>query len=184
MLPSTLAPGNYLIRHEIIALHLATEEGGAEFYLSCTQLRVGGSGTGTPTADELVELPGTYSDTDPGIFVPDARGDYTFPGPPVAAFVGASSGSGSGLALALALASAPSTTAGSSSSKGGKLCKLERASPPSSSKKRSADSDSTIPRPHKVSRIMRELGLGLRTIGSRHYSSLQNLGRDVIFHTK
>ncbi|KAJ7062206.1 glycoside hydrolase family 61 protein [Mycena amicta] len=162
-LPSTLAPGNYLIRHEIIALHLATEKGGAEFYPSCTQLRVGGSGTGAPTADELVELPGAYSDTDPGIFVPDVFNtppeDYTFPGPPVAAFVGASSGSGSGAPSASksASASAPSTTGSSSSSgsKGGKSCKLKRASPSSSSKKRSVDAC-----PHKVSRIMRPICRG------------------------
>ncbi|KIK96833.1 glycoside hydrolase family 61 protein, partial [Paxillus rubicundulus Ve08.2h10] len=37
-IPSTLKPGQYLIRHEIIALHLATELGGAEFYPSCTQV--------------------------------------------------------------------------------------------------------------------------------------------------
>jgi hypothetical protein len=38
-LPPTLAPGQYLVRHEIIALHLANEMGGAEFYPSCTQVR-------------------------------------------------------------------------------------------------------------------------------------------------
>ena len=38
-IPSDLAPGQYLIRHEIIALHLATQLGGAEFYPSCTQVR-------------------------------------------------------------------------------------------------------------------------------------------------
>lgn len=72
-LPANIAPGAYLIRHEIIALHLATVAGGAEFYPSCSQIRVGGTGTGAPTADELVLLPGAYSDTDPGILVPDVR---------------------------------------------------------------------------------------------------------------
>lgn len=37
-IPSTLKSGQYLIRHEIIALHLATTVGGAEFYPSCTQV--------------------------------------------------------------------------------------------------------------------------------------------------
>ncbi len=68
-LPSNLAAGNYLIRHEIIALHNAQAEGGAEFYASCTQLKVGGSGTGTPSSNDLVQLPGAYSDTDPGILI-------------------------------------------------------------------------------------------------------------------
>ena len=55
-----------MLRHEIIALHLATSLGGAEFYPSCTQLRVGGSGSGTP--NQTVSFPGAYKDTDPGIF--------------------------------------------------------------------------------------------------------------------
>ncbi len=70
-LPANLAPGGYILRHEIIALHLAETVGGAEFYPSCSQINVGGSGTGTPTDDELVSLPGAYSDTDPGIFYKD-----------------------------------------------------------------------------------------------------------------
>lgn len=70
-LPSNIAPGNYIIRHEIIALHLANTLGGAEFYPSCSQLSLSGSGKGAPTSDELVSLPGAYSDNDPGIYVPN-----------------------------------------------------------------------------------------------------------------
>jgi len=95
-LPVTLASGNYVIRHEIIALHNAIAEGGAEFYPACTQLRVGGSQTGAPTADELVSFPGAYSDTDPGIWDKssfDPRVEYIFPGPSVAAFVSVKVGS-------------------------------------------------------------------------------------------
>jgi hypothetical protein len=69
-LPENIAPGNYLVRHEIIALHLAMTMGGAEFYVSCSQIRIGGHGTGVPSQDELVKLPGAYSDDDPGIYVP------------------------------------------------------------------------------------------------------------------
>lgn len=69
-IPQNLAPGNYLIRHEIIALHLATSVGGAEFYPSCAQVKVGGSGSGSPKAADLVAFPGGYSDNDPGIFDP------------------------------------------------------------------------------------------------------------------
>ncbi|KAJ7111171.1 glycoside hydrolase family 61 protein [Mycena crocata] len=163
-LPSNIAPGAYLIRHEIIALHLATEVGGAEFYPSCSQIRVGGSGTGAPTADELVLLPGAYSDKDPGIFVPDVfdtpPAPYTFPGPPIAAFVGASSSdSGSGSASK----PTPSGTAGASSSTGkpkGKSCKLKRAVPAPPTKR------AETPRPRHVSRIMRDLARSLG--GSAH----------------
>lgn len=83
-IPQDISPGDYLIRHEIIALHLATSVGGAEFYPSCTQVRVGGSGTGQPQSTVL--FPGAYSDTDPGIYAPDIYNpgfNYTFPGGPV-----------------------------------------------------------------------------------------------------
>ena len=72
-LPNNLAPGEYLVRHEIIALHLATTEGKAEFYPSCQQIKVGGSETGVPSDDELLSFPGAYSDTDPGIYTPNVR---------------------------------------------------------------------------------------------------------------
>jgi hypothetical protein len=83
-LPTQVAPGDYLIRHEIISLQNGGSPGGAEFYPSCTQVRVGGSQTGTP--DQTVSFPGAYSDTDPGIDDPnvyDPGSPYTFPGPPV-----------------------------------------------------------------------------------------------------
>ncbi|KAJ7654653.1 glycosyl hydrolase family 61-domain-containing protein, partial [Mycena polygramma] len=89
-LPPTLAPGNYLLRFEIIALHNAQSPGGAEFYPACAQLRVSGSGTGKPSASELVKLPGAYRSTDKGILVDVydlPEGGYVFPGPRVAAFV-------------------------------------------------------------------------------------------------
>lgn len=89
-LPDNIAPGNYLIRHDIIALHLATSFNGAEFYPGCAQLRVGGNGNGVPAASDLVKIPGAYSDNDPGIFDPsvfDSNAPYTFPGPAVANLV-------------------------------------------------------------------------------------------------
>ncbi|KAM5540067.1 hypothetical protein V8D89_006207 [Ganoderma adspersum] len=87
-LPPNLASGEYLIRHEILALHSAQSIGGAEFYPSCAQLRVGGVQPGMPIS--TVSLPGAYSDTDPGIlFDPygPATREYPFPGPPVSQLV-------------------------------------------------------------------------------------------------
>ncbi|KAI8969698.1 glycosyl hydrolase family 61-domain-containing protein [Trametes punicea] len=92
-LPQNLPPGDYLIRHEIIALHLAVTMGGAEFYPSCTQVRVGGSGTGSPS--NLATFPGAYHDDDPGIYDPnvfDPESPYTFPGPPISNLAAASAG--------------------------------------------------------------------------------------------
>lgn len=34
-IPSDLAPGDYLLRAEVIALHTASSAGGAQFYVSC-----------------------------------------------------------------------------------------------------------------------------------------------------
>ncbi|CAL1702642.1 unnamed protein product [Somion occarium] len=70
-LPDDIKAGDYLVRHEIVALHLATDIGGAEFYPSCTQVRVGGNGTGVP--DKTVSFPGAYKDDSAGIFDPTVR---------------------------------------------------------------------------------------------------------------
>jgi hypothetical protein len=97
-LPSNLAPGNYLVRHEILALHLATNPGGAEFYAGCAQLRVGGSETGVPPQQALVSIPGVVKDNDPGVFDPNVfntQSNYVFPGPPVATLVSGGSNTGS-----------------------------------------------------------------------------------------
>lgn len=89
-IPKELEDGDYIMRHEIIALHLADQKGGAEFYSSCFQLRVtGGSGTAKTTASETVKFPGAYSANDKGIYVPkvfDNGFKYTFPGPAIATF--------------------------------------------------------------------------------------------------
>ena len=87
-LPSNLAAGDYLIRHEILALHNAQTEGGAEFYPSCSQLRVGGAQSGQPAS--TVSFPGAYSPTDPGILINvySMTGQYQFPGPAVSNLAG------------------------------------------------------------------------------------------------
>ncbi|KAF5391070.1 hypothetical protein D9757_003114 [Collybiopsis confluens] len=124
-IPQNIAPGNYLIRHELIALQIAQTQGGAEFYPSCTQVKIGGSGTGAPTNDELVKLPGAYKDTDPGILVDvfsNPNADYIFPGPPVAAFVNGSSSASTSTSTSGAASSSASGTSGSPS----KMCKKKK----------------------------------------------------------
>ncbi|KIM19348.1 glycoside hydrolase family 61 protein, partial [Serendipita vermifera MAFF 305830] len=66
-LPSCIAPGNYLMRVELIALHSAYSSGGAQFYMSCAQINVTGSGTFSPSS--TVKFPGAYSASDPGILI-------------------------------------------------------------------------------------------------------------------
>lgn len=84
-IPKGLENGDYIMRHEIIALHLADSKGGAEFYTSCFQLRVtGGTGTIKPSGAQLAKFPGAYTATNAGIYTPkvfDSGFKYTFPGP-------------------------------------------------------------------------------------------------------
>ncbi|KAH7308140.1 glycoside hydrolase [Stachybotrys elegans] len=81
-IPGCLAPGYYLVRHELIALHSAYSYPGAQFYPGCHQLQVTGGGTTRPS--NLVSFPGAYSGSDPGIRYDAYRpSTYTVPGPAV-----------------------------------------------------------------------------------------------------
>ncbi|EJF58529.1 hypothetical protein DICSQDRAFT_110054 [Dichomitus squalens LYAD-421 SS1] len=182
-LPENLSPGGYLIRHEIIALHLAVTEGGAEFYPSCTQVQVGGNGNGQP--NQTVNFPGAYKDDDPGIFDPsvfDSGATYVFPGPPISNLastqeevtpevssvpfpsgtaVSAGTGTGKTSGPSATQSSAPSASATGSSGNSGS----SGSSPSSGSnaqcrlKKPSASnsSDLFVVRPRHLSRVMARL---------------------------
>ncbi|KAF2758166.1 glycoside hydrolase [Pseudovirgaria hyperparasitica] len=75
-LPSCVAPGQYLLRTELIALHSAGTSGQAQFYLSCVQINVTGSGSKTGST---MSFPGAYQASDPGILISiyDAQGNPT-----------------------------------------------------------------------------------------------------------
>lgn len=82
-IPSCLAAGAYIVRHEIIALHSAYSYPGAQFYPSCHQIKVTGSGTSTGPSSK-VAIPGVYKGTDPGITYDAYQATtYTIPGPAV-----------------------------------------------------------------------------------------------------
>lgn len=79
-IPSDLAPGNYVLRHEIIALHSAGNEGGAQAYPQCVNLEVTGGGSSSPSGVSATEF---YTPSDPGILfnLYEADLQYTIPGP-------------------------------------------------------------------------------------------------------
>ncbi|CAG8180630.1 unnamed protein product [Penicillium salamii] len=79
-IPKSIAPGNYVLRHELIALHSAGTEGGAQNYPQCFNLQVTGSGSDVPAGVLGTEL---YSPTDPGILVNiyTSLSTYVVPGP-------------------------------------------------------------------------------------------------------
>ncbi|KAK8073084.1 glycosyl hydrolase family 61 [Apiospora saccharicola] len=78
--PETLKAGNYVFRNEIIALHAAGQEGGAQHYPQCVNIAVTGSGTELPEGTPGSSL---YDSKDPGIlFNPYTTiSSYTIPGP-------------------------------------------------------------------------------------------------------
>ncbi|KAF3924545.1 Endoglucanase-4 [Orbilia brochopaga] len=80
-LPDCIPSGNYFLRGELIALHGATSNLGAQFYMECAQINIVGGGTASPPT---VSFPGAYGQSDPGILIniyypPIAS--YTIPGP-------------------------------------------------------------------------------------------------------
>jgi Auxiliary Activity family 9 (formerly GH61) len=115
--PASIAPGNYVLRHEIIALHSANNPNGAQNYPQCINLQVTGSGTVSPAGIPATKF---YKETDPGIFVNiyyPALENYTIPGPPL--FDGASldSSKTSSVATVPVSSSAPESTAAAVSPK-------------------------------------------------------------------
>ncbi|OJD38678.1 glycosyl hydrolase family 61 [Diplodia corticola] len=83
-LPAETPAGEYLLRVEHVGLHGASEVAGAQFYISCAQIKVTGSGSGSPAP--TVKIPGVYTGEEPGlkinIYWPIPT-NYTMPGPAV-----------------------------------------------------------------------------------------------------
>lgn len=57
-IPSNIKPGNYLIRHEIVSIHI---ENKPQFYPECAHLVVTGSGKGVPSEEYFARIPGVWS---------------------------------------------------------------------------------------------------------------------------
>ncbi len=79
-----LAAGDYLLRPEIIALHNAESNGGAQFYNGCGQIKVTGSGS-LSLPSPGTDMTKAYQATDPGVLVNiyNSLTSYQIPGPAV-----------------------------------------------------------------------------------------------------
>ncbi|KAJ5166856.1 uncharacterized protein N7482_005637 [Penicillium canariense] len=114
-IPSSIEAGNYVLRHEIIALHSAENTNGAQNYPQCINLKVTGGGSDSPSGTLGTAL---YKDTDPGILVNiyQSLSSYTIPGP--ALYTGAASSDSTTTTAASVAASttAAATTAAAPSS--------------------------------------------------------------------
>lgn len=90
-IPPKLAKGEYVLRHEIVALHVAFAStgayslDGAEFYPQCVSLMVEGNGSVNVTGG--VDARSLYKGNEPGltlnIHTSPEHGDYVMPGPPL-----------------------------------------------------------------------------------------------------
>ncbi|KPV77357.1 glycoside hydrolase family 61 protein [Rhodotorula graminis WP1] len=83
-IPKSLAPGKYIVRFELLALHSAGQAGGAQFYPQCADIEITSGGTTKLPAG--VSIPGFYSEQTPGVVwiyyssSYDVTGDYVAPG--------------------------------------------------------------------------------------------------------
>ncbi|KAK3063256.1 hypothetical protein LTS18_001849 [Coniosporium uncinatum] len=120
IIPSAIAPGHYVFRHEIIALHSASDAGGAQNYPQCVNLEVTGSGTDDLASGTL----GTalYKPDDAGIKIGiyQPLSSYAVPGP--ALMFGTGSGTDENASVpaepsSAAMTSAPATSTAGSTSK-------------------------------------------------------------------
>ena len=61
-IPAATPNGNYMIRHETLAIHTANQP---QFYMECAQVTITGGGSGSP--GPTVKFPGGYDPNDPSI---------------------------------------------------------------------------------------------------------------------
>ncbi|KAI5857459.1 lytic polysaccharide monooxygenase [Durotheca rogersii] len=132
-IPADLAPGDYLLRAEALALHAAGQSGGGQFYITCFQLTITGSGSAKPAG---VSLPGAYKASDAGILVNihSSLSAYVAPGPAVysggstksagSACVGCESTCTAGKGPSSSAVGSPTSTAPQPTSTGGSGCSV------------------------------------------------------------
>ncbi|RKU49290.1 hypothetical protein DL546_009783 [Coniochaeta pulveracea] len=79
-IPPAIKPGYYVLRHEIIALHDAAYDDGAQAYPQCFNLEVTGGGNDSPDGVLGTSL---YDASDPGVLINiyTPLSAYTIPGP-------------------------------------------------------------------------------------------------------
>lgn len=137
-IPEDLETGNYVLRHELIALHSAEQIDGAQNYPQCFNLAVTGTGSLQPSGVLAIDL---YQETDPGILfnIYTSPLTYTMPGPTVVAGLPSSVAQASSTATATSSATIP----GGGGSTGGSTSKTSTVVRSTSSATR-ASSSTTI----------------------------------------
>jgi len=154
-IPNTLEDGEYLVRHEILALHSI---GQPQYYPSCTQVRVNNGGSSGPSASELVKATDIYD----GVTFPDIWEGVTsfkIAGPAVAKLVKGGSNNNNAAPKAAPASSNPSPAATPS------------ANPASSPSTPSSNTGGTTPLPKTCLRSLKKKRSALAVSG-KHKRSL------------
>ncbi|KAF2488805.1 hypothetical protein BU16DRAFT_496463 [Lophium mytilinum] len=130
-IPSSIAAGNYVLRHEIIALHSAGTADGAQNYPACINLEITGSGTDAPAGVAGTKL---YKEDDAGILVNiyQTLSSYAIPGPTLISGAETVSQTGAGSSATSSAVATPSTAASPSASASATAAAV-KASPSASS---------------------------------------------------
>jgi len=86
-LPNQLADGEYVLKHDILALHNA-QNNDAQFYPTCTNIKIVGGNADSIASAPKMKFPGGYKADDPNLHVNLFDGslsnkDYVVPGGPV-----------------------------------------------------------------------------------------------------
>ncbi|KAF7915196.1 uncharacterized protein EAE98_011281 [Botrytis deweyae] len=117
-IPESLAPGAYVLRHEIIALHSAEQADGAQNYPQCVNLWVSGTGSAVPASADTVLGTALYTETDAGVNVNiyASLASYDVPGPTqwASATASVAQGTSGAVATAAAIVSSAASSAVSS----------------------------------------------------------------------
>ncbi|KAL8346091.1 hypothetical protein RB598_000137 [Gaeumannomyces tritici] len=82
-IPAGIKPGNYLIRHELLALHQSNTP---QFYPECAQIEIQGAGTALPPDTHKFSIPTYAPMSDPGVRIDiysSKATEYKVPGGPV-----------------------------------------------------------------------------------------------------
>ncbi|TEY64675.1 hypothetical protein BOTCAL_0144g00110 [Botryotinia calthae] len=140
-IPESLAPGGYVLRHEIIALHSAEQADGAQNYPQCINLWVSGSGSAVPASADTTLGTALYTETDAGVNVNiyASLASYDIPGPTqwasdTASVVQGTSGAvATGAAVVSSAASSASSSASSSAQTSTQVAAISSAAPVASS---------------------------------------------------
>lgn len=82
--PACIAPGQYLVRHEIVQTDSCKTKGDCHQFINCIQVNVLGSGTTVPPSTAKIAIPGDIKFEDPGIWwdvYKQNKTTYLGPGP-------------------------------------------------------------------------------------------------------